>query len=166
MDVNELLLDGFGRAHEGYGHVLDGLTTEQANRRPGATGNSITWLLWHIARVQDEIVADLAGAAQVWPDWYERFALQLPVGDDGYGHTSAEVDAVRVSDLELLRGYHDAVAGKVREYVRRLTQQDLDRIVDTSYDPPVSCGVRLISAIEDSLQHVGQAAYAKGLPAT
>jgi hypothetical protein len=40
---------------------------------------------------------------------------------------------------------------------------DLDRIVDTRWDPPVTLGVRLVSTIADCLQHVGQAAYAKGL---
>ena len=48
-------------------------------------------------------------------------------------------------------------------YVATLTDLDYDRIVDTSFDPPVSLGVRLISVISDDLQHAGQAAYVKGL---
>jgi len=34
--------------------------------------------------------------------------------------------------------------------------------VDQSWDPPVTCGVRLISIIDDAAQHVGQAAYVVG----
>ena len=45
----------------------------------------------------------------------------------------------------------------------RLTPDDLDRVVDTRWDPPVTLGVRLVSIADDSLQHVGQAAYLRGL---
>ena len=45
----------------------------------------------------------------------------------------------------------------------RFTEADLERVVDTSWDPPVTLGVRLISVISDDLQHAGQAAYAAGL---
>jgi hypothetical protein len=31
------------------------------------------------------------------------------------------------------------------------------------WDPPVTLAVRLISVVNDSMQHVGQAAYAKGI---
>ena len=44
-----------------------------------------------------------------------------------------------------------------------LRGDDLDRVVDRSYDPPVTAGVRLVSVVQDALQHVGQAAYVRGL---
>ena len=44
-----------------------------------------------------------------------------------------------------------------------LVPQDLDRVVDRRWDPPVTLGVRLVSVADDSLQHAGQAAYARGL---
>ena len=44
-----------------------------------------------------------------------------------------------------------------------LTPDDLDRVVDQRWDPPVTLGVRLVSIADDSLQHAGQAAYARGL---
>jgi hypothetical protein len=48
-------------------------------------------------------------------------------------------------------------------YVSGLRDEDLDRIVDERWDPPVSLGVRLVSVITDDLQHAGQAAYARGV---
>ena len=39
----------------------------------------------------------------------------------------------------------------------------LDRVVDESWDPPVTLGVRLVSILNDDTQHVGQAAYVRGL---
>jgi hypothetical protein len=44
-----------------------------------------------------------------------------------------------------------------------LVPADLDRVVDRRWDPPVTLGVRLVSIADDSLQHVGQAAYLRGL---
>ena len=38
-----------------------------------------------------------------------------------------------------------------------------DRIVDERWDPPVTLGARLVSVVNDDTQHVGQAAYVKGL---
>ena len=39
----------------------------------------------------------------------------------------------------------------------------IDRVVDDSYDPPVTLGVRLISIADDCIQHAGQANYVRGL---
>ena len=47
--------------------------------------------------------------------------------------------------------------------LQSLTSADLDRIVDESWDPPVTLGVRLVSIADDGLQHIGQAAYVRGL---
>ena len=44
-----------------------------------------------------------------------------------------------------------------------LEPRDLDRIVDKSWDPPVSLGVRLVNVTAEDLQHAGQAAYIRGM---
>ena len=65
---------------------------------------------------------------------------------------------------ELLVGYHDAVHDLATvQYLRGLDEPELGRIVDTSWDPPVTLGVRLVSVIADDLQHVGQAAFVRGI---
>ena len=48
-------------------------------------------------------------------------------------------------------------------WIAGLDEDDLDRVVDTSWDPPVTLGARLVSVVNDDTQHVGQAAYARGL---
>jgi hypothetical protein len=75
------------------------------------------------------------------------------------------VAAVRVASADLLAGYYDATHEQTLRYVRGLADGDLDRVVDTRWDPPVTLGVRLVSVISDDLQHAGQAAYVKGLAA-
>ncbi len=166
MDARELLVDHVGRIRELYAGLPDGLDLEAAHRRPGGTGNSVAWLLWHTARVQDDHVAGLSGVDQAWHDgWAERFALPFDRSDIGFGHSSADVDAVRVERLEDLVDYHEAVHRLTLSYLDQVDGDELDRVVDRHWDPPVTAGVRLVSLLGDCLQHLGQAAYVKGLPA-
>lgn len=164
MESNELLLDAFGRIHEAVAAALAGVDDETLLRRPAGSGNSMAWLIWHLSRVEDAQVASVASLDQVWTakDFAGRFDLPLSRRDTGYGHSSKQVDAVRAS-AELLLDYYDAVHRQTVEFLKTLGDEDFDRIVDTRWDPPVTLGVRLVSTIADSLQHVGQAAYAKGL---
>jgi uncharacterized damage-inducible protein DinB len=161
----DLLVDAFGRIQRIVHHVVDGLTAEQLAFRLDGEANSICWLVWHLTRIQDDHVADAAGTAQVWTSdgWASRFALPLSGSDTGYGHSPEEVAAVRVESPELLTEYHDAVHKQTIAYVSQLSEDDLERIVDESWDPPVSLGVRLVSVIADGLQHAGQAAFVRGI---
>jgi hypothetical protein len=164
MKSNELLLDAFGRIRETVEATLDGVDGESLVRRPAGTGNSIAWLIWHLGRVEDAQVASAAGLEQVWSSqgFVGRFDLPLQKRDTGYGHSSVQVDSVKAPPALLLE-YYDAVHRQTADFLQTLGDEDLDRIVDTRWDPPVTLGVRLVSTIADCLQHVGQAAYARGL---
>ena len=165
MTSAELLVDAFGRVRQVVHRVVGGLTPEQLAFRVDPEANSIAWLVWHLTRIQDDHVADVARTEQVWTaqGWVKRLGLPFDPRDTGYGHRPAEVAAVRVSSGELLVGYHDAVHTQTVRYVERLVDADLDRIVDRSWDPPVTLGVRLVSVIADDLQHAGQAAFVRGI---
>lgn len=164
MKTGELLLDAFGRIRETVEAILEGLDDGSLVRRPAGTGNSIAWLIWHLGRVEDAQVGSAAGVEQVWTaqGFVARFDLPLRARDTGYGHSTERVDAVKASP-ELLLEYYDAVHRQTVAFLQTLDDGDLDRVVDTRWDPPVTLGVRLVSTIADCLQHVGQAAYAKGL---
>jgi uncharacterized damage-inducible protein DinB len=165
MNVADLLVDGFSRVQGTVHAAVEGLTAEHLRARLDDEGNSIAWLVWHLTRVQDDHVADVAGTEQVWTgqDWLSRFGLPFPAGDTGYGHRPADVEAVRVTEPDLLTGYYDAVHEQTLRFVAGLDAAALDRIVDEAWDPPVSLGVRLISVLDDDIQHAGQAMYVRGL---
>jgi uncharacterized damage-inducible protein DinB len=165
MNSAELLTDAFTRIRDIVARSVDGLSPEELAARPNGTANSIAWLVWHLTRIQDDHIAEVAGKPQVWLEagWVERFALPFDPADHGYGHTSEQVAAVRPTSGDLLIGYHDAVYQQTVDYLQNLLDADLDRVVDTSWNPPVTLGVRLVSVISDDLQHAGQAAYAAGL---
>jgi Protein of unknown function (DUF664) len=164
MTSAELLVDAFGRIREVVHRVVDGLTPDQLAFRVVPGTNSIAWLVWHLTRIQDDHLADAAQVEQVWTaqGWVERFGLPFDPRDTGYGHRADEVAAVQVGSGELLVGYYDAVHQQTTRYVGRLSDAELARIVDRSWDPPVSLGVRLVSVIADDLQHAGQAAFVRG----
>ncbi|GHH04749.1 hypothetical protein Srubr_03190 [Streptomyces rubradiris] len=165
MHAKDILIDGYGRIREEVHAVLDGLGPEELHHRPAPGANSVAWLVWHLTRVQDDHIADAFDLDQVWlaQDWQKRFGLDLPRHDTGYGHTPAKVARVRVESAGLLTGYYDAVHEQTLGVLRALAAKDLERIVDERWDPPVSLGVRLVSVLSDDLQHVGQAAYLRGL---
>jgi hypothetical protein len=166
VDTNGILEDAFGRVRGSVHRAVDPLSLEQVCFRPDPDANSIAWLIWHLTRIQDDHVADVAGLEQVWTakGWAERFGLRLPVSDTGYGHTAEQVEVVR-APAEMLTGYYDETHEQTLRYLGRITARDLDRVVDESWDPPVTLGVRLVSVINDNLQHAGQAAYVRGIVA-
>lgn len=165
MGTSELLTDAFSRVQEELHAAVRGLTEEQLASRLDVDANSIAWLCWHLTRIQDDHVAKAFGVGQVWHQpawagWASRFGLAED--DHGYGHGSLSVAAVR-APAGMLTGYYDAVHAQTIGLVSTVTDEDLPRIVDTRWDPPVTLGVRLISVISDCLQHVGQAAFIRGI---
>ena len=167
MTTAELLADALGRVREVVHEVAAGLTPSSSRSVRSRRRNSIGWLLWHLTRVQDDHVADVAGTEQVWTSggWVGRFGLPFDDAETGWGQNAEAVAAVRMPSADLLTGYHDDVFERVGRVRGELTDADLGRIVDERWDPPVSLGVRLVSVLADDLQHAGQAAYLRGLVA-
>jgi uncharacterized damage-inducible protein DinB len=164
MTPAELLIDSFERVRESVDDLLDGLGDDELVARPGEDANTIAWLVWHLTRVEDDHVAGVAGHEQVWTadGFAGRFGLPFDEGAIGFGQTTEEVGRVR-APAELLGEYHRAVHARTVDYLAGLGADDLDRVVDERWDPPVTLGVRLVSVLNDATQHVGQAAYVRGL---
>lgn len=164
MEAPEVLADAVERVRGRVRDVVSGLDRDQLAVRPGPEANPIGWLVWHLTRVQDGHVAEMLDVAQLYVQgWAERLGLDPDPGDSGYGHTSAQVARVRIDDPGVLIAYHDAVAERSLARLASLRSGELDRIVDESWDPPVTAGVRWVSIIEDSMEHIGQAAFVRGL---
>lgn len=165
MDVAALLLELYGRIPPLAREAVAGLDRDQLTTPPQPGANTIGWLVWHLTRVQDHHIAEILDAPQIWTDgeWAGSFGLEPDPVNTGYGHSSAEVAAVRPEGPDALMQYLDAVDQRTRSTLEQLRPDDLDRIVDRRWDPPVTLGVRLISIADDGLQHAGQAAYARGL---
>ncbi|MEU4344334.1 DUF664 domain-containing protein [Nocardia sp. NPDC023852] len=164
MTSADVLTDAFERIREVVHEAVDGLGEDELAHRIDKGANSIAWLIWHLTRVQDDHISEVADVEQVWTArrWYDRFALSIDARATGYGDRSADVAVIR-APAELLVGYYDAVHEQTLRFVRKLGDSDLERIVDIRWDPPVTLGVRLVSVISDDLQHAGQAAFVRGV---
>jgi hypothetical protein len=164
MDVSDLLADALGRVREQLPDLVAGLSDDDLAWRPDPGANSIAWLVWHLTRIEDDHVADVAGHEQAWTaeGWADRFGLPFAPDEHGYGMSTADVGRVRVGG-DLLAGYYDAVAARSAAYVATVTPDDLDRVVDERWDPPVTLGVRLVSVVNEVNAHLGQAQYVRGL---
>jgi len=165
MTSAELLLDGFDRVRGAVHESVADLSPDDLTTRVDGSANSIAWLTWHLTRVQDDHLAGAFQRTQVWNDesWIERFGLPFDPADTGYGHSSGQVAAVRVDNPDLLTGYHDATHARTADLIAHVTDNDLEQVIDASWDPPTTLGVRLISVIADGLQHAGQAALIRGI---
>jgi len=172
MNAAQLFTESFHRVRELVTGVVDGLTPEELAHRVDAEANSIAWLVWHLSRVQDDHIAAAAEALgrsgsteQVWlsDDFVRRFDLPFAKTATGYGQSSADVAKVTGLSGPLLAEYHDAVHARTVSFLEGLSEDDYDAVVDEHWDPPVTLGVRLVSVLGDTTQHVGQAAFVRGL---
>jgi hypothetical protein len=165
VDVAALLLELYGRIPPLAHDVVEGLDPAQLNEPPAPGSNPIAWLVWHVARVQDDHIAEVLEAEQIWitGGWAPRFGLDPDAENTGYGHSARQVASVRPERPAVLLEYLDAVDARTRDMLARLAPEDLDRVVDRRWDPPVTLGVRLVSVADDCLQHAGQAAYVRGM---
>ena len=165
MESRDLLLTAFDNVETAVRGALEGIDPQLLTVRVDPDANTIAWLVWHLTRVQDDHVSEVAGTEQAYTahGWAERFGLPFDPGAIGYGFSSDDVAATDVRDPQLLLDHHADVARRTTEFVRTLSDADLDRVVDERWDPPVTLGVRLLSVIGDDLQHAGQAALLRGV---
>jgi hypothetical protein len=165
MDVAPLLLELYGRVPPLAEEAVEGLPAARLTEAPEPGANTIAWLIWHLTRVQDDHISELLGSEQLWAGgaWAGRFGLAPSPHNTGYGHSAEDVVAVRPDGPDALIDYLDAVHGRTVEFLAARTAADLDMVVDRRWDPPVTMGVRLVSVADDCLQHVGQAAYVRGV---
>lgn len=162
--VADVFAETLERIRDAVHETVEGCGEDDLRWRPDQGANPIGWLVWHLTRIEDDHVAGVADIDQVWTaqGWTDRFDLPYDRDAHGYGQSSEDVGAFRAS-ADLLLGYHDAVFEQATRYVKGLRDGDLDRVVDESWDPPVTLRVRMVSVITDCLQHAGQAAYVLGL---
>lgn len=164
MLSREVLIEVFSRIREVVHFAIQDASIEVLTYRADPEANTIGWLVWHLTRVQDDHIADLVGEEQLWTagGWVDRFELPFGPGATGYGQSAEDVEGVR-ADAELLGLYYDAVHARTIDYLGALGDAEFVRIVDASWDPPVTLAVRLVSILSDDLQHAGQASYVRGL---
>lgn len=164
MNTSTVFLEAFGRIRQLVHQSVEGADPPGLAYRPEPGANSIAWLAWHLTRIQDDHLSDIAGLEQAWiiEGWHDRFGMEPDPQNTGYGHGPDQVAGIP-PDAELLLAHHEAVAARTSAYLATVDDAELDRVIDLSYDPPVTVGVRLVSVISDNVQHAGQARFLRGI---
>jgi DinB superfamily len=101
--------------------VFGSLTDQQMRVRPGQGLNSLVWLLWHMARVEDVAVnLVVTPGRQVLDDgWADRIGVRR--ADVGTGMTDAEVSEFTArAEPAAVSAYRDAVGLRTRDVVAAL----------------------------------------------
>lgn len=161
MTANAILTDLIQRPAQAA-EALPALSPDQLNTHLGGHPNSIAWLLWHSGREIDAQLSDLTGFPQQWEDFRQRFDLGEIGETFGLGHTPEQAAQIRVDDQRLLIDYLKAALNACAEYADTLTDADLAEVIDENWTPPVTRGVRLVSVIDDAVQHIAQADFIAG----
>ncbi len=164
MSLNTFVLHVLDEIDTELQMSLNGLELEQVMWRPAPQSNSIGWLAWHIARLQDARAAALAGKEQLWISdrWHDRFGLPPDPGNHGRGHSDEDVDAVRPESAAALSEYAGAAHSSLRSEI-----EDLDDL-ESSAEPTGSSGdgsveALVFRAVHGGLAHLGQLMYVRGL---
>jgi hypothetical protein len=165
MQTADILVEAYERIRQLVHIAAEGLGEADLAYRPEPGANSIAWLVWHLTRIQDDHVSEIAGRDQVWVSGVWAAALGMEPDPDrlGQGDGPDDVAAIRPGDASALLGYHAEVMDRTVAYLGTVDDTELSRIIDRSYDPPVSVGVRLVSVLSDNIQHAGQARYLRGI---
>jgi len=166
MKWKDLIIDGYSRIPELLENVLKGLVEDDLDWQPKHDCNSIGWLVWHLTRQQDAQIASLIGGEQLWvtDKWYTKFGRQPEPDDVGFGHSPEQVSAFKSPESRTLLDYNRAVVERSKQYISSLSENDLDRELNEPwFQPPPTVGVRLVSILDDSVLHAGQAAYIRGM---
>ena len=167
MAWQELVLDLFLRISQDCERVLDGLDTHELHQQPLLNSNTIAWLIWHLTRSHDRNISELAAQEQIWitEGWHAKFNRPPGPGETGFGHSAEDTAAFRALDGRALLDYHRAVVDRIRHYIlHSMTEDDLDR---DAYSPTFrdtsTVRRRLVGIVSEGFQHVGQAAYGRGV---
>ncbi|APT84772.1 hypothetical protein CAQU_06480 [Corynebacterium aquilae DSM 44791] len=138
------------------------LRDEQLDATLGNHVNHVGWLLWHAGRQMDMQLSDISGQPQIWTNFSPILDLG-PLGDTmGYGHTPAQVHAIRPRNAAVLVEYVDKCLRATVAYATSLTPESWADIVDDSWQPPVTRLMRLVSIVDDCTQHLAQALFIAG----
>ncbi len=166
MDGAELISDALGRVNRILHRSLEGAPVEMVCKMPTADSNSMAWLAWHLTRVHDDHLSDLAGLPQLWTSagWHARFGMAADDKETGNGHTLEQAAALKVDSVDVLLAYYRAVRGRTDAFLEAMSVGDLDRPVrNVAGDGTVPMRVRLEMTVVDNIQHSGQIAYLRGL---
>jgi uncharacterized damage-inducible protein DinB len=142
---------------------LEGLTEAEVQWQATLDTNTIAWLVWHMAKVEDSwINVWIAGGEEVWVTgkWAERTGIAGTSG--GFGQVMDEVRSMPNVPISELVAYYEAVRKAAFETIDGMTDADMANEIDRGHGPITWSWILGHVMVEES-QHLGQVALIRGM---
>ncbi len=143
---------------------LKGLTEAEARWQPKPDANPIAFIVWHVARVEDNWVQRFAQKLpEAWESegWFQR--LNLPKRDSGFGYTAEQVRALALPPMSDLLAYYESVRKLSLAYLRGLTPEQWEVKPWPDRRPDYDIRRMWRQLVCEEAEHAGQVAYLRGL---
>lgn len=142
---------------------LEGLTDAELYWQASLETNTIVWLVWHMARVEDNwINGVIAGGDSVWDSGGWAAKTGITSEGNGYSNTMDEVRVLPEVAVSDLLDYYDDVRDAAFEVIDGMSEQD----VSNEYSHrkgTITWGWILGHVIVEESQHLGQVALIRGI---
>ena len=139
------------------------LTPEQIAWKPAPKANPIGFIFWHCMRAQDNTIQVYQEKPSIWEGekWHEKLGMDAKAS--GQGFDQEQVDRVAAQPLTELIEYAEQVAKSSEDYLKSLSETELDRAPDPNR-PRRTIAVSLRAfVIAHGWWHIGEIKYLKGL---
>jgi hypothetical protein len=142
---------------------LKGLVDSELRWQASLESNTIIWLVWHMARVEDIWINQVVSEGEtVWDSqgWAGKTGVHLD--GNGFGHTPDDVRAFPDCDVNTLVEYFDAVREGSFSVIDGLSDEDIasERV---RRDSPITIGWILGHVLVEESQHVGHVGFIRGM---
>jgi hypothetical protein len=169
MTAVEFIRGDLKRLHSMLDSSLGGaLTPEQLHAVPAGhpKANTIAWVLWHVARTEDNVVRFILQGRRptVWQEGGYADKLGLPPVAQGTGMSNAEAQALRIRDVALFTRYTQEVWASTDSFLASVDPAALDKMVTVKPLGEMP-GVRALGQIclTHSFGHAGEIELARTL---
>jgi uncharacterized damage-inducible protein DinB len=163
MKANELVQLSLEESRGYIADAIKGLTKAELSWSPKDHSNTIIFLMWHLARIEDLWINRvlLAGKELYETEgWYKKFGT--PAQDNGFGYDVKKLKSWPVPELKLLTDYAAAVRKKTIVYLKSVTEKMLDEEKDFGWRKG-TIGTALSHLLTEVGEHSGQIGYIKGI---
>ena len=145
--------------------ALDGLTEDELCWRPTLESNAIDWMVWHMARVEDNLInVVLQNRDPIWQrdGWGKR--LGIATASAGAGMKMAEIRTMGRIDVPLAMEYYDSVRRETSRYFENVMREaDLSRVIEHTNFRGWTGGRILGRLLCEEAEHLGQIEYLRGM---
>lgn len=131
------VIEVFRGMHRGVRFMFDQsiknvLSYEEMKQRSDDKGNSIAWLMWHLARIEDQTVHTfIQGKPQILVSggWQERIEIEGAATGLGFGDEEV-AEVTRAMNVEAVDDYWKAAQKASYEWLRSISREDLEFVPD------------------------------------